>query len=369
MKPTRLTIILLTSGLLFLFNTDNNIRFYPKKISPFIKSHLMRMKKIQSKDNFSLTRAFIIGDKRSLTKKQKKDYRRLSINHLFTPSGIHFSSFFIIFLPLIKRIRKKGYKITSYLLELSLCLLPFGLNQFYSLKRISLLRISGLTLRPFKVSIDYFYLFLISFMFDFFFGTFNHSPLSFSFSFLFLGTLLSSTKTSSLLASFLVANLFVSFFFYQSINLVGFILGFFITALFSLLFPIIFLLYWPSSVISFDLSSVFVSVLSFCVEVSSIISHYSPSVEIGIVGLLFIFLFTLDRKLIFLCLALLSSSCRVYNVPSNRLRSAVFDSNQILHNGEIKNGKQIFRTRNNICRRRIVLNGHQIKCREKKLKK
>lgn len=365
MKPTRLTLVLIVSSFLFFFNTNTRMTYSPKKISPLIRLHLELMKKLQEKENFSLTRAFVIGDKRSLTKKQKENFKILNINHLFTPSGIHFSSFFILFLPLIKRLRKRGNKKTSFIIELALCLLPFGLNQFYSLKRISLLRITGLFSRPFKIKIDYFYLFIGSFVFDFFFGTFKHNPLSFSFSFLFLGTLLSCTKTSSLLVSFFVANIFVSFFFYQDVNILGFAFGFFITTVFSFLFPFIFLLYWPSSFIGIDLSSPFIYIIKLLVETSSNISKLFPSVEIGLIGLIFVFIFSCNRRMVFLSLALLFSSCRIYNVPHNRIRSKTYDSDEVLKNGQIQKQKQIFETKERICRRRIILNGHQVRCKKK----
>ena len=364
MKPTRLTLILAISTALFLIYSNKRSTFRPKKISPMIKEHLSQMKTIQSKNNFALTRAFVIGDKRSLKKDQKKEFSKLKINHLFTPSGIHFSSFFIIFIPLIRFLKKKKYIFASYALEFLLCLIPFGLNQLYSLKRISLLRISNLSLRPFKVKIDFFYLFIATFIFDFFFGTFNASPLSFTFSFLFIGVLLSTEKSSFILISFFVANLLISFFFHQNINILGFFLGFFITMIFSFLFPMIFLSYWPSSFVGIDLTSPFLFIIKSLVSISAKLANYSPDIEIDLIGLILIFLFSLKRKTLLLALAITLSSCRIYNIPQSRIRPIPKESSMVIKSWKIKNLKQVYKDKKLSCSRRIILSGHQVRCRD-----
>jgi competence protein ComEC len=365
MKPTRFTAILLISAVLFSIYAGKRTYFRPKRISPIIKVHLTKMKEIQSRENFSLTRAFVIGDKRSLLKKQKRDFSKLKINHLFTPSGIHFSSFYLLFIPLIRYLRKRKKLIASYTLDILLCLIPFGLNQLYSLKRISIMRLGSISLRAFNIKFDFFYIFMASFIFDFFFGTFKHSPLSYSFSFLFIGSLLTTKKTQFIPISFLTANLLISFFFYQSVNLLGFILGFGITAIFSLLFPFIFLGYWPSAIIKVDLTAPFINILESLVFISSKLASYSPSFEIDIIGLILIIFFSFKRNASLLIVILLLSSTRIYNIPSDRIRSYPKESEYIVKGWKIKKGRQIYSEKKLKCSRRIILNGHQVRCKNK----
>ena len=165
MLEWRFPVILIFSLLLLFINIGAPRSPYRvSRTSSFIYNHLERMKGIQSKEDFALTRAFILGDKRSLTKKLKTKFTRLHINHLFTPSGIHFSSFFILFLPLLKKLRKRGRRKVAFMIELAICLLPFSLGQFYSLKRISTLRITNLIFKNLKIKLDFFYIFSLSFL-------------------------------------------------------------------------------------------------------------------------------------------------------------------------------------------------------------
>ncbi|WP_127718424.1 hypothetical protein [Halobacteriovorax sp. HLS] len=324
------------------------------------------MKKIQTQENFSLTRAFIIGDKRSLKKKQKQNFSILQINHLFTPSGIHFSSFFIFFIPLIRLLKRKNKIFLSALLELSLCLMPFGLNQLYSLKRISLLRISNFFLKRTNLEIDFFYIFLVSFFFDFLFGTYRYSPLSFTFSFLFIGVLLSTPKSSFILISFFIANLIITFFFHTQLNILGFILGFLITTVFSLIFPFMFLSYWPSALVGIDLCSPFLWMIKFFVNISSIVSRYSPSVELDFFGFILLLIFSINRKFSILILTILISSSRIYNVPENRIRTKATVDTKDHRRWTFYKDKQIFKDKEQTCYRKIILDGHKITCRQVK---
>lgn len=367
MAQWRFPFILLVSLMLFVVNLGGpRPKFQIVKASSFINSHLLRMKEIQHKEHFALSRAFILGDKRSLTKKLKIKFSKLHINHLFTPSGIHFTSFFLIFVPLLKRLKKRGNKKFALVFEIGICLLPFSLGGFYSLKRISTLRITNILLKKLKFKIDFYYIFLISFLIDFIFGTYTHNPMSYAFSFLFLGSLLSNTKLSSIALSFFSANLFLTIFFHSKVSLLGFFLGFLLTSIFSILFPFLFLFYWLSSLVQYNLSFPFLWVINYSSSLFYTLSAFSPSVSIDVVGLFFIFIYAKTRKFRFIIFAIILSGEGIYNIPSKRVGMKTKDNNQIITNW--KNDNKVERGRNNDfkCARKILTAGHQIRCRKVK---
>ncbi|ATH09206.1 hypothetical protein BIY24_15005 [Halobacteriovorax marinus] len=363
-------LILVLSSLLFILALSKERASYrPIRQSDFIRAHLVRMQNIQERESFALSRAFILGDKRSLTKDLKQKFSTLHINHLFTPSGIHFSSFFILFLPLIKRLRKKELKKTALAIELILCLLPFGLNQLYSLKRISILRISNLIFKKLNLKMNIFTIFLLSFFFDFIFGTYKQSPMSYAFSFLFLGSLLATPKLSSIALSFFSANLFITLFFPSTVSLIGFFLGFIFTSLFSITFPFLFLLYWVSSLISLDLTYLFLKLYQFLVNSFYKFSILGPSVEIDLIGYSFLLIFTIIRRKRFLIFAIILSSNRVYNIPMERVSKSNLHREVRIDNWKVKGQKEVGLNKVMSCRRVILSKGHRITCRKIKSKK
>lgn len=369
MSHWRFPFILSVSTLLLFINIQNKRPAYKVTQTPYIISkHLERMKSIQNREDFALSRAFILGDKRSLTKKLKVIFTTLHTNHLFTPSGIHFSSFLIIFLPLIRKCRKRGLNKISLLLEISLCLLPFGLEKFYSLKRISTLRILNLVTKKTKFQLDIFHSFLLTFLFDFIFGTYQYSPMSFTFSFLFLGSLLSTPKLSSIALSFFTANLLLTFFFPVSVSFTGFFLGFLLTSIFSFLFPFLFIFYWLSSIFQFDLTFPFLYIIRNLSEVFFNYTSYSPRFEIDIIGLIFILIYSKKRALRFLIFAIILSSTRISNIPTERIRAKATNSQLDIKNWKINNQVEKGSNDNLNCSRKILRDGHQIRCRKKKRK-
>lgn len=367
MSSLRLFFIYLVTIVLFVIYANDRPNYRPSRISPLIKAHLKVMKSLQTKNHFALNRAFIIGDKRSLTKDLRVRFKRLHLAHLFTPSGIHFSSFYMFFIPLFTWLSKKKKYKTKKILELSLCTMPFFLNKFYSLKRISLMRIYHIFFRSIKIKVETYHIFLVSFLIDYFFGTFSKSPMSYSYSFLFLGSLLSCNRIESRLLNFLCANLLISFLTFSKVNIIGFILGFFTTALFSILFPIIFISYWLSSFLHLDLSFPFLLIIDHLTLFFSNISQYCPLVGIDFMGLIFLLIFIFKRKLRFIIFSLLFSSHALYNLPPKRLRKSE-NQIQVHHNSwVIYKGYEVMKQEDQKCKRIILRRGHQIRCRKTKI--
>jgi len=183
-------------------------------------------------------RSYVLGDKKGLSRSLKWAHQALALQHLFTPSGLHLSSIFLLIRPLLKIISPR----ISWVLSLFLFILPFSLPGFWSIKRISLIKI----LKHFFPKISWFNAFLISFFIDFFLGTFKYSPLSFCFSFLFLGLIFSlEGKGKDPLPFVLFTGQIVIAFFWQSlVNPFAIMFGQFLSLVFSFLFPIFFIGFW-----------------------------------------------------------------------------------------------------------------------------
>jgi len=214
-----------------------------------------------------------------------------------------------------------------------------------------------------KLKIDIYQIFLGSFLIDFIFGTFDKSPMSYIFSFLFLGSLLSAEKFESRIINFLCANLLISFLTISKVNVVGFILGFFTTALFSLLFPLLFVTYWPSSILEIDLSFPFVYIIEFLTFNFSGISKFCPLVSIDFFGLIFLIIFIFKKKIFILILSVLISSESLYNLPKNRLRKMETFQRIEKLNWKIHRDYEIAMDSKIKCKRLLLRNGHRITCR------
>lgn len=206
----------------------------------------------QERENAALLSAYAAGMRNGLTKRLREAHQDLHLVHLFTPSGLHFSAFFLWLLPLVLAYRKKRSRPLLFLL-LSFCLGPLTLEGLYSLKRVGLLKAAFLLKYHFKWTIGSFPLFLLILGLDFIFGTYQHSPRSFQVSFLFLGLLFSLSgqpKIFIFLALFL-GQVFISAQWGTPLSITGFTLGFFITSLFSLLFPLMLVSFWMGPFLPF----------------------------------------------------------------------------------------------------------------------
>jgi predicted membrane metal-binding protein len=191
---------------------------------------------LYNKKSAQVFKALITGEKRHLSKSFKRKIKTLNLIHLFTPSGLHFSSILLFLLP-ISLYSKKGFKIVSVFL----CFTPFFFTGLYSMKRIALLRLVFMIKSKFKYlrDLDSFQVLLLVFSVDFIFGTYSHSPMSFACSLLFLGAIFSSEKYSTLeiTSKFILAQVLMAIIFKTFWNPVGSLLGLLITSLFSLIFP------------------------------------------------------------------------------------------------------------------------------------
>ncbi len=129
-----------------------------------------------------IARALVMGETSGITNRQLLPYKQLGLLHLFTPSGTHLTAL-LKFLP-IATCRKwiplfslvlLGFFITLYLVPI----------QFFALQRMALWNFLREINTFLPVNFNIQSTFLLTFIIDFFWGTWTSSPLSFCYSFIF----------------------------------------------------------------------------------------------------------------------------------------------------------------------------------------
>lgn len=196
-------------------------------------------KAFQKRDMYYLYRSIMTGQKRGLNKELKKKMLDLSIIHLLTPSGLHFSTIFLIFIMLRKRFK------TSWLIcaEAIICLLCYILIPgYFSLRRVALLRALFL-LNKQTSFFNKNQIFTIFFIWEFFFGTCSDNKLSFCLSMMFLGLIFLGDKINFKILSyrFFIAQIIVGLCFKNDIYVMNLFFSPLITYSFTFIYPAIFL--------------------------------------------------------------------------------------------------------------------------------
>lgn len=318
LRQKTLFILLVSLGLLFLTPPKKfEGPFRPKKLAPALHTRLMLMRyDFQNDELANLAFATITGVKRGLKKDTKLAHQRLHLVHLFTPSGLHFSTLFMLLSPFF--VAWKKTKKTRWLLPLfTLALAPQMLTGFWAMKRVGLLKFAFLFLKLKKKHLSPFSVFLLVFFFDFFLGTYRESPLSFNLSFLFLGLIFSSLSEGKLVfaLNLLLGQLIASFFFDQPLFITGFTFGLFVTGVFTLIYPLIFLGFILSPWIKCSwLEPILDYYLKFLLSLSEFSQGVGDIVVVDIVLILTAILFLLGRHKKVLLLILLSAPA-VPNLP------------------------------------------------------
>ena len=324
------------------------------------------MRDVETYSTEALRHSFLCGKKKGLGKKRKDAYKRLNLLHLFTPSGLHLSSVSLLFNPL-----KKYFPLIISLIQLgifSFSLTAMGLN---SIHRLAKLKMMGTVLSYFKIRIDYFYLFLMVFTYEFLLGNYKNSPLSFAYSFLFIGIVFTSFKRSYLdfsLALF-AGQIMAAVVGIQKVNLLSFFVSFVITAFFGPLFFLIVLeviferIDFLISVNDFLISSFDQLILWISEFIKS--SDHHPGYGLFFVVIFFI----LKRKVLFFVFLLIYSS-PIYNFKLTIIKNLptyeVSVDKKFLNIKETKKRKDyiLIKTEDESCRLRILPTGKQIKCKK-----
>ncbi len=239
-------LFILISGTMFFIYCHNAQRKPFKRVAKgLVEKKMAKLSRTFKKESDHKGRSkmivnMIFGLKNKINPKIKNQFEKLNLLHLFTPSGLHFSSLFIFLSPLFLK-TKKYSKYLPKALTIIICLFPFALLKYYSLKRIALMKIFSIL---FNRKLSIYSLFLLTFFLDFTLGSFSLSPLSFSYSYIFLGSLLSFGKFNiKVIVSLLTSQFIIALFFATQVNILGSLIGFFITSIFTLTFPLLIFLY------------------------------------------------------------------------------------------------------------------------------
>jgi hypothetical protein len=173
--------------------------------------------------------SILTGKSRLFSADDKVPYRKLGLLHFFTPSGFHLTA---ILGPVNKIIR---YQSAQMGLLVVLGLFIFSLPAMWALKRMALIKFQQ---RLFGSKPG----FLLALLLDSWFGSLQHSPLSFSYSFLFLGIIYSGLRGVGLVIWFFIAQVLINLFQAGQISPLLLFFSPLLNLVFGLMLPVIFLM-------------------------------------------------------------------------------------------------------------------------------
>lgn len=257
-------------------------------LSPFFKAdRTIKIKKFgEAKNGLSpsdqelleLWESMLTGRVAPLSKSIREQYKKLGLNHLFTPSGFHLSA---LLTPLSKIIR--GHFPQMILLGL----IGFGLIFLpgqSALKRMVLIKFSQKNL-GLKIG------FILALLLDVFFGSFQDGALGFTYSFLFLGIIYSGLRGISLIMWFFLAQMLLAFFQGLQISPLLIIVSPLINLSFGISMPFLFVLAFPLWDWQLHTGLYILRFLHSLVELSIPILKFFPVWEVSIVTLILALLF------------------------------------------------------------------------------
>jgi len=249
--------------------------------------------------------SYTTGFRKWLNKSTKKNHKILNLMHLFTPSGIHLAGFYLILSPLLYFL--KGRK--KLIVQLLLCVFTFFLPGFFSIKRISMIKALFSLKNYHHWNISLTQIFFISFVIDFIGGSFDTSPLSWTFSFLFLGIFvcLSTSAPIATPLALMGGQIIICFFNGSTFYPVGALLGMALTFIFSIIFPIIFInlwlfILWEKS-FSYSILSLYSQLIDYAAQVTIQTVQLVPSVPL----ILIVFFYTFFQNYLIFFILLVHS--------------------------------------------------------------
>lgn len=237
-----------------------------------------------------LLRAYVSGNKRLISRREKRAHRQLGLLHLFTPSGLHLSALMSALSPL-KLFSFQLYRHSKRLLLLALFALINLFNlPYFSLGRMSLL---GLTKSFSSSEKALFFGLIISFTYDLLWGSFQYSPVSFFLSLIFCSVIIKNVMERTFIHipfQLFIIQLFVSSLFDQKVSLLALGANYLLVPLFTFIFPLSLLETSLSS--SNYIFSAYQHVLGFFKEALP----YFPLLKISIEGALFLSIIVIFKQ-------------------------------------------------------------------------
>ena len=264
----------------FIHNNRTFFKFYRTQAIKKITLPKSFKQAFKLKKNFFIFQSFITGKKTRVSRKFINNLKKFNLIHLLTPSGLHFSSLFFIFLIMKKKIKSRYLKV----IEALICFYVYFLVEgYFSLRRVALLRlffISNTFL--FKNYFKKEQIFTIFFFYELLFGTFQENPLSFIYSMSFLSIFFLQKQISffQVTKSLLITQMIISYSQQQLFSLLTIIISPLISNLFLFIFPT-FILNLPY-LNFFNHSEPIISLLALLLKTfsSSIYDHLSFSISI-----------------------------------------------------------------------------------------
>jgi len=238
----------------------------------------------QKPKNYSLETALMTGNKSLIKPKTKKSLKELALLHLFTPSGLHFSSVLAL-MCLSKKLR-------ALFIILSFVLMSF-LGPLYALKRVILFYFINLFIKNTKWS------FILTFLLSLIFSGYTENPLSYLFSFIFWYSILSHRfgKIRLILYLFFI-QCSIAMIMNNEINFLSLFINPILTMGVTILFPIL-LIVWITDLFS-PLRDEFYSLLESFIHNANIeFFQFIPS--LGFISLLLLMIYK-KRKLLIVSL-------------------------------------------------------------------
>jgi hypothetical protein len=346
MKPTWPVIIIFISFLLMwvikseetchlssYFRTEKTLRlsnFNKQKIG-LTESQL---------EALELWESMLTGRSAPLSKMLKDKYKKLGLNHLFTPSGFHLSA---VMLPFTKLIQNKKWQLL-FILIIGLAI--FALPGMGALKRMVLVKANQNILGQRSG-------FILALCLDILFGSFSNSPLSFCYSFLFLGIIYSGVNF--LFLWFFFGQCLIAFFNGLLISPLIIILSPLLNFFFALAMPLLFVLAIPLWSWQLQIGLKIIMILQKLVDFSVSLSGLVPSWEINLWILIMFCLFYLaKRKFLLVCLVFLTQNLNRSGVSPFRLNNYEFVPMGRIIKKVVTNNEELVYWSDGKCRRELI---------------
>ncbi len=289
----------------------HEIRLPDLRVPGFLSNYQLKIKNsFKGPENANVLFSFLTGNKNGISPYTRKAFKKTNLSFLLSPSGIHLSAVLLLLGFFLKKIKQKWIRhISQSLFLISFLFLP----QFFSLKRLVILRLVLKVNFFAKLKFPFEKVYLLTFIISFIIGHFHASPLSFIYSFMFLGTFFSLRDYPKmiLILGLFSSQLIIALFMGEHVSLIAIAVGLIGSALFGLLFPFVLLFFasfwifqinWIEPLISFFLSFVktssvllqgsFTSSSIFLILATGTLLHASYSRKKMVTFALFVFLHT-----------------------------------------------------------------------------
>lgn len=243
----------------------------------------------------SLARAFITGNSKCLPKKTYIKMKDMNLLHLTTLSGIHLS------IALSILCFRRSFKIPLLII---LIMVSHFFSGYFAIKRMLVMK---LLMNKLSINTS----FILVFIFDYLFGSFSDSPLSFIYSLGFLCTVITSSASNNLILclEMLFMQAYIAHFMHESILPLSFMVNFFLIPIFGLVFPSFFI---PG--LNIYTTKIFETLINVNYQLSSLI----PKLQIPLIALIaFSLIYLRIKSKITITLILILTSLNVDNLRMN----------------------------------------------------